>query len=78
MELDELGLSENLVRRVQFLIAWFDTSIDWSSPAGPSPWSAEQRIDFSRAAQDLLSQLRGALGSDFIIFDESDTATSLI
>jgi hypothetical protein len=70
IELDSLGLTETLRRRALHLIRWFDTSIDWSSPGEPSPWSREERARFAKAAVDLLSELRKTLGHEFEIRDE--------
>ena len=35
VELSDLGLSENLLRQAIHLIAWYDTSLDWSYPPTP-------------------------------------------
>ncbi len=71
VELSDLGLSENLLRRVNHLIAWYDTFRDWSYPPNPSPWPMSEDIRFHEASQKLLSMLRQELGSEFEIRDES-------
>ena len=57
-------------RAVDHLCAWYDTSIDWDDPAGPSPWSVDEFRRFEEATSSLLSQLRAALGPEFAIVDE--------
>lgn len=71
VELSDLGLSENLLRQAIYLIAWYDTSLDWSNPSNPSPWPENESIRFRSASQNLLSMLRQELGSAFEIRDES-------
>lgn len=56
-----LPLSPRLRAIGERLIADYDGSIDGSNPAGPSPWTAQQRDDFDRRAQHYLQALRSAL-----------------
>jgi hypothetical protein len=70
----ELPLTENTWRRLSFLTAWYDTSIDWDYPPDPSPWDDAERERFNREAQRLLAVVREELGSDFEVVDESETA----
>ncbi|HZX30097.1 MAG TPA: hypothetical protein VFF03_01980 [Rhodocyclaceae bacterium] len=71
VELTGLELPENLLRRALYVMAWYDTSIDWSYPPNPSPWSSAERSRFREASQELLSLLRQHLGPEFEIHDES-------
>lgn len=73
VELRSLNLPENLLRDALHIVTWYDTSLDWSYPSDPSPWSAEERARFNEASQGLLSKLRQQLGSEFSISDESLT-----
>jgi hypothetical protein len=70
VELEALELSENLRRKGLYLLRWYDTSIDWSHPGGPSPWPAEERTRFVEAAREFLDKLRQCLGGEFEIKDE--------
>jgi hypothetical protein len=70
VEIESLRLSQNLNARALHLVHWYDTSIDWSSPADPSPWSDEERARFAAAAHAFLEKLREFLGSEFEIRDE--------
>jgi hypothetical protein len=72
VELDSLELSENLRREAQHLLQWYDTSIDWSSPGSPSPWSELEQVRFVEAAGKLLERLRNSLGHNFNIRDEGN------
>ncbi len=76
VELSDLGLSENLLRQAFHLIAWYDTSLDWSYPSNPSPWAESEKTRFHVASQNLLSMLRQELGSEFEIHDESSSPSA--
>jgi hypothetical protein len=76
VEARRLPLPENTWRRVTYLSAWYDTSLDWDYPPDPSPWDETERQRFNSEAQRMLATLREQLGSDFEIQDESGTATS--
>jgi len=69
----ELSLPENTWRRAMHLCSWYDTSLDWSYPPGPSPWGAEELRRFNNEAQIFLAELREQLGPDFDLVDESET-----
>lgn len=73
VDLKALPLPENTWRKALYVMAWYDTGIDWSYPAAPSPWTIEERLSFNLAAQSLLAVFRDQLGSDFEISDESET-----
>ena len=70
VDIDALGLSQNLRCSALYLVHWYDTSIDWSSPADPSPWSEDERVRFDTAARSFLGGLRQFLGPDFEIRNE--------
>jgi len=71
--IDHLQICENTKRRMFYVIAWYDTAINWTNPAGPSLWNAEELRLFNAEAQKLLIIMRAALGNDFEVVDESDT-----
>lgn len=73
VQLQRLELPENLLLEALHVVTWFDTSLDWSYPPNPSPWSEQERAGFNEAAQVLLSKLRQQLGPAFDIRDESGT-----
>ena len=61
----QLPLTENTRRFLQYLIAWFDTSIDWSSPSDMDDyWSEEELIRFKSGAAKGLEMLRQELSSN--------------
>jgi hypothetical protein len=63
-----LDLSENTRRWLSYLIAWFDTSIDWSSPSDSDDrWSPEEVARFREASEHCLALLREELGPHFEI-----------
>lgn len=68
-----LNLSEDATRWLSHLIAWFDTSIDWSSPGSSDDrWSVEEMARFREAARRGLALVRDELGPAFVIADEID------
>jgi hypothetical protein len=76
VDLNELGLPENILKKAIHIMAWYDTSIDWNYPPDPSPWSDEERCRFNASAQCLLVALREQLGPEFEIRDESRTLSA--
>lgn len=66
----QLPLPRPTRERMAQLVDWYDTSVDWEYPAGPSLWTEEEHERFARAARHLLSVLRVQLGADFEIRDE--------
>lgn len=66
-----LSLSENTKRWLSYLIAWFDTSIDWSSPSdSDDQWSAEEVARFREASERGLALVCEELGSRFVVPDK--------
>lgn len=63
-----LPMGEDTRRFLQALVARFDTSIDWSDPGAPGPWSAEERMRFRAAAAEGLRLLRQELGGQGYVF----------
>lgn len=65
-----LALSENTRRWLSYLIAWFDTSIDWSAPSDSDDhWSDEEVARFREASQRGLTLIREELGESFVIVE---------
>lgn len=69
VELDSLELESSMKRQTEALIVRFDTSIDWSYPPAPSPWSDVERKRFQADAAGLLRSLQKCLGVGFEIRD---------
>lgn len=66
-----LDLSENTRRWLSYLIALFDTSIDWSSPSdSDDQWSVEEVARFREASGRGLALVREELGSGFVVADK--------
>lgn len=66
----KLPISENLKYKLQHIISWYDTSIDWSYPPDPSPWSWEERKQFIGQSAEVLALLKAELGENYEILDE--------
>jgi hypothetical protein len=67
---DDLPLSPEAAARLEELSEWHDSSLDWSYPQGPSPWSAAKFEAFDAAAEELLAQIRRELGPEFTVVYE--------
>ena len=65
-----LPVDENLHRRAEFLAAWWDTFLDWSSPPEMSVYWQSERNRFDDACDDFLVQLRAQLGEGTIVLDQ--------
>lgn len=70
VECNELPLSENLRRKLTYLMAWYDTSIDWSYPPAPTPWSEAECLRFNEEVFTTLDKVTEELGCDYIIMNE--------
>lgn len=70
----ELPLSENTKRFLQHLVAWFDTSIDWSSPGDTDDyWTEEELNRFKISSAKGLQLLRQELPeSQYEFIDAAD------
>jgi hypothetical protein len=62
---DRLPLSPATRQRLAELSAWHDGALDWEYPPDPSPWSAEDRERFERAAAEVLAAVQSELGPEF-------------
>jgi hypothetical protein len=64
-----LPLSEPIRAEITRLARWYQSSLDWDDPAGPSPWGRDECGRFNAAARSLLEALRDALPESWIIED---------
>src|SRR5438105_14525878 len=53
-----LDLCPATCRLVEFLLAWYDSSLDWDDPAGPSPWGRAESERFDYERRKMLGRLR--------------------
>ncbi len=58
---EQLPLRAATRQEIARLVAWYDASLDWDDPAGPTPWSPEACARFNAAARALLARLRAEL-----------------
>lgn len=70
VELEKLNLPEDTVALGNRLISFFDGSIDWEYPSGPSLWAEEQRSQFLRESLIFYGRLVAELGSEFTVINE--------
>ena len=62
---DRLPLSDALRQKLKAMNEWHDQALDWSNPAGPSPWTRVEFEKFEIAAQELLREIQATLGPRF-------------
>lgn len=75
IDADNLPLSINTRLWLRYLIAWFDTSLNWDDPGGPARWSDDEQARFRLAAQDGFSRVQHELAlAGFEVFDECGAA----
>lgn len=71
----DLPVSTNTRRWLHYLMAWYDTSIDWDDPGGPARWSEDEQTRFRQAVQEGVARLRTELApTGYEVRDESGTA----
>lgn len=70
VELEKLELSKDTIALGNRLISSFDGSINWKDPAGPSPWSEQQRSQFMQESVSFYERLVSELGSEFTVVNE--------
>ena len=70
VEYEDLQLPDATVEKALQLASWFETSIDWSYPADPSPWCEDERQRFILACNDFYQTIVEALGPDYEVINE--------
>ncbi len=72
VDIGELNISNDAKALADQVMRWYDTSLNWSSPADPlpEPWTMEEKRHFDDTARRLLAVLRTELGEDWEIIDE--------
>lgn len=62
-----LPVSYSLLEEMNDMECEFHSYLNWSDPAGPSPWTAEHKVDFCSRAWELYKKLAAELGDEFEI-----------
>lgn len=68
INIDDLPLSPQIKERVEAMIRWHDTALDWDNPGGDSPWTDEESERFEKAATELYEDLKKELGDKYEIW----------
>ncbi|MEU9042752.1 MULTISPECIES: hypothetical protein [unclassified Kitasatospora] len=68
-ELDRLPISAALAAELDRLSSWYQSSLDWADPGGPSPWSRDEAVRFDAAARAAREALRRELGPGWTVVD---------
>lgn len=72
VDLSDLPLPDALRADLEQACRRFDTRLNWDDPAGPLRWSEQESRQFNLQTDELLSRLRDALGSSFVVRDARD------
>ncbi|WP_030929821.1 hypothetical protein [Streptomyces sp. NRRL S-646] len=70
-DLARLPVSPDTRAELARLSEWYQSSLDWKNPSGPSPWSDDELQLFKQQALAALHVLRRELGAGWIVRDES-------
>ncbi|MCL2213144.1 MAG: hypothetical protein FWB93_04870 [Oscillospiraceae bacterium] len=70
IENNTLPISVSLVDELNALVEEYATSIDWDYPPAPSPWTEEQKKEFSEKVNLAYVKLCKELGQDYIVINE--------
>ena len=70
MDLDCFALSDGLKQTLSDMAQEFQSSIDWSEPQNPSPWSKEQQDVFMSRARAVHELICAELGDDHEVLFE--------
>ena len=67
IDLNSLPLPDDLKQKLRELCDWHNSSLDWSDPTGPSPWTVNQKVSFNNKALSLYNEVCEKLGDDYIV-----------
>ena len=70
VDLERLPVSAQTRAEGARLLELFDSSIDYSDPQGPSPWTEPQRSDFLTSGREFFARLVAELGPTFEVLNE--------
>jgi len=70
IESNILPISKTLKNELDCLIVEYDSSLNWDDPSNPSPWTKEQKNDFSSRADIIYVKLENELGSKYELKNE--------
>jgi hypothetical protein len=65
-----LPLSKATIKKIKQLSELHDTSMNWSNPSGPSPWSKEKLERFEQEGKRLLERIRRELGEEYEVINK--------
>ncbi len=64
-----LGLSHRTIEKIYALAKWYDTALNWDSPADPGPWRQEECERFKVALEALLEEIHAELSEEYELID---------
>lgn len=64
-----LPVGEETRAEIGRLAEWYQGSLDWDDPAGPSPWTTRQCEEFNVRARTLLERIRSEVPTDWVVED---------
>jgi hypothetical protein len=69
---NKLPISKSLIDELYALEEEYQSSLNWEYPPDPSPWTLEQKQDFTYRANAAYLKLLSELGNDFEVINEID------
>lgn len=71
VDLQDLGLSEELIRDIQKTGDWHDTALNWEYPPDPGPWRQEECDRFNKKARELYVRICKELEGRYVVVYEA-------
>ena len=65
---DRIGLTEEILTKMDKLTEWHDTALNWDYPPDPGPWQKAEYEAFDIAALEIMYEVKKCLGPKFRVF----------
>ena len=67
---NKLPLPNEMQQRLQGMVEWHDTALNWGNPPAPSPWSKVEDVRFTEAVALLVEDIKRELGAGYEVINE--------
>lgn len=72
IDLNSLGISKQLIEKIDELQNEFSNYIDWSDPTSPTKWTTRRKNNFLIRTAEVIDELRVELGNMFEVQNDTD------
>lgn len=76
VDLNSLGISKQLIEKIDKLQNEFSNYIDWSDPTSPTKWTISRKNDFLIRTTEVIDELQVELGDMFEV--QNDVEKNLV